>query len=339
MMPTNYLPGLNTVRFYAAVSVVVAHVWWTGHTPFFLPSWDAVTLFFTLSGYLITYRLLIERKRTGHIDLKAFYVRRELRILPLYYLTVVIGGVLLPLVGAPAIPSGALVATLLLVPQLPAASGASLGLIGQMWSIGVEELFYVTFPFLMRHMALVRLALMVIALTLLVTALAWAVNYDAYLLAIRMRFECMAVGALAAWVVVKQLRWLFVVQHRAVEAAALFGLVSITLFGLQVHPFHDLFFATLTAIFLVNISTKPTPIVRLEYRWSKAAGDLTYGVYVWHMIVIWLMAFLFTGHTLAVASIAGTIIIAALSYRFIEKPLLTLKNRWQSQPVLVTDAA
>lgn len=326
----NYLPGLNTVRFYAAMSVVMAHVWWTGSVPFFLSSWDAVTLFFTLSGYLITYRLLVERARTGRIDLKAFYVRRELRILPLYYLAVLVGGIVLPLLGAPVIPPSALIATLLLVPQLPHAAGVPLGLTGQMWSIGVEEVFYLTFPFLMRRLPFVKLAWGIALASLFICALAFATDYNTYLLATRMRFECMAVGALMAWVVVTRSRWLFVFQHRAVEVAALFGLGSIALFGLQVYPIHDFFFAALAAIFLLNISTNPKSILKLEYRWSKPAGDLTYGIYVWHLVVIWLMALLFTGHTLSVAAIIGTLAVAGLSYRFIEKPILGLKNRWQT---------
>src|SRR5687767_14370505 len=96
----SYLPGLNTVRFFAALNVVFLHfpAYGTYSTYPFYSGPDAVTIFFVLSGYLITYRLLLEHKEKGTINLKAFYIRRELRILPLYYLAVLVGGFILPLI-------------------------------------------------------------------------------------------------------------------------------------------------------------------------------------------------------------------------------------------------
>jgi peptidoglycan/LPS O-acetylase OafA/YrhL len=86
-----YLPGLNGIRAIAALSVILAH------SEKFLASVSSknyfgnfggygVTIFFTLSGFLITYLMLKEIEKEIFIDIKKFYIRRILRIWPLYFL-------------------------------------------------------------------------------------------------------------------------------------------------------------------------------------------------------------------------------------------------------------
>src|SRR4051794_24658331 len=89
-----YLPGLHTIRFFAAAFVIVQH----GHAALvdlrvLVDSGavavhrgiDAVELFFTLSGFLITYLLIKEMQKTGTVNVQRFYIRRILRIWPLYF--------------------------------------------------------------------------------------------------------------------------------------------------------------------------------------------------------------------------------------------------------------
>ena len=90
-----YLPGLNGLRAIAAISVVIAHTMMHMVTlkltlPVSFPMAQyAVTLFFVISGFLITYLLLIE-KEESFINVKNFYIRRILRIWPLYYLFIIV---------------------------------------------------------------------------------------------------------------------------------------------------------------------------------------------------------------------------------------------------------
>lgn len=324
---SNYLPGLNAVRFYAALSVVVVHV--TGsNVPGFLSGWNAVSLFFVLSGYLISYRLLLERQRRGYIDLKAFYVRRELRILPLYYLAAFVGGIVLPLAGAPAPTADGLASILLLVPQVGrASSDAALGVIGHLWSIGVEECFYLAFPFLLRFFPFVKLCLAIAGLSVLIGGIAvLGADTPTMLLVKFMRFECMSIGALMAWAVVHRSRWLRAVYHPAAQIAALV-VVGSTLTAFTVYPLHDVVFSLACAVFLANISTNPRSLVRLEYAHSRAFGDLTYGVYIWHFPIIWILGNVFAGLPLLASTLAPTLVVAWLSYRYIEAPILRLKSR------------
>ncbi|MGC3978989.1 MAG: acyltransferase [Paludibacteraceae bacterium] len=85
-----YLPGLNGLRAIAALSVVFAHISQKGIADFGLPFFIdlpmagyGVTLFFVISGFLITFLLLKEQAKKQTIDIKKFYVRRILRIWPI----------------------------------------------------------------------------------------------------------------------------------------------------------------------------------------------------------------------------------------------------------------
>lgn len=83
--------SLDGLRALSILGVIWHHTAASVHGPF----WghvgaEGVSLFFAISGFLITTLLLRERRRQGHIDLKAFYVRRTLRIFPLYYATLLL---------------------------------------------------------------------------------------------------------------------------------------------------------------------------------------------------------------------------------------------------------
>src|SRR5688572_30760956 len=95
-----FFKGLNGLRFFAALAVIITHVelmkgvfglpsYW--QEPFFFDLGGlGVYFFFVLSGFLITYLLLVERRQIGRISIKKFYVRRILRIWPLYYFIMVL---------------------------------------------------------------------------------------------------------------------------------------------------------------------------------------------------------------------------------------------------------
>ena len=97
---TNYLKGLDTLRAIAALIVVWGHIELLKRKKgfenlidkdFHIPSGHlAVVLFFVISGFLITYLLVKERDREGKISFKKFYLRRILRIWPLYYLIILL---------------------------------------------------------------------------------------------------------------------------------------------------------------------------------------------------------------------------------------------------------
>ena len=100
-----HFKGLNSLRFFAALLVLMHHtetirkknglenLEWLG---LFRNGVNAVTFFFVLSGFLITYLLLKENDKTHTVNIGTFYIKRMLRIWPLYFLIFFIGTLLLP---------------------------------------------------------------------------------------------------------------------------------------------------------------------------------------------------------------------------------------------------
>jgi peptidoglycan/LPS O-acetylase OafA/YrhL len=147
-MKNFYLPSLDGIRAYAFLLVFVAHAG-LDHV---VPGGLGVTVFFFLSGYLITTLLRSEFSSTGTVSIKSFYIRRSLRILPPMYLTLGLAclvGLALPLTRT-ATPLGVFsaVAYFYNYADLVANSAARLpGGMGVLWSLMIEEHFYLIFPF------------------------------------------------------------------------------------------------------------------------------------------------------------------------------------------------
>jgi peptidoglycan/LPS O-acetylase OafA/YrhL len=163
-----HFAGLNAFRFLAAALVVLVHVEETrkqlGKVDFSLGVSDAmgglsVTFFFVLSGFLITFLLLKEKLSFETIAIKKFYWRRVLRIWPLYYLITFIAFALLnnthlfPEFADKTVYEKAPANILLyiaLLPNLAWISGLQIIYANQLWSVGVEEQFYLFWPLIVK---------------------------------------------------------------------------------------------------------------------------------------------------------------------------------------------
>ena len=107
-------------------------------------------LFFLLSSYLITTLLLREFEQTGRLDLVAFYIRRALRIWPLYFVAVAVSILLLPHFGFQHIPVAHVVGMLTFTFNWSqAALGYARTPASLLWSVSVEEQFYFVWPLLL----------------------------------------------------------------------------------------------------------------------------------------------------------------------------------------------
>src|SRR5271169_6829716 len=154
-----HFEGLNSLRFFAALFVVLGHIPLNQTSvglphpssgAFFFRGAFAVRFFFTLSGFLITYLLLEEDRRTGDIQVRSFYLRRICRIWPLYFSVVFFGlffyHAALPWLGIAyridyTLPTALLLYSVLL-PNLMNSLYTVGGILNPSWSIGVEEQFY-----------------------------------------------------------------------------------------------------------------------------------------------------------------------------------------------------
>lgn len=149
MNKTGYIKSLDGLRFLAVGLVLVDH--WSGDNLGFPASYLGVCLFFVLSGFLITRILLAAKEKDqelgrGHgFSLKQFYIRRTIRIFPLYYL--VLGG--LWTLSFPAVREHFGVLVTYMTNNYIALNSQWLGKVDHLWSLAVEEQYYLFFPFVL----------------------------------------------------------------------------------------------------------------------------------------------------------------------------------------------
>lgn len=340
------LPGLDFIRIYAAVSVVIFHVIyspqaWFGYPLFvpelrffFLHGTDAVVLFFVLSGWIITYLLLNEKQQNGQISVRQFYRRRILRIWPLYYTIVTVGLLVLPAflphTPFPA-PSDSGYVVLLVFFFANLTGPVTLAhYLAHLWSISVEEQFYAFYPLVVRFVRHLPAALIAIFI------LRWAAFYAASFLnnqALRTvflyaRFDAMAVGALAAYLAFNRHRLLSIVYHPIVQVSTIAGF----LLNLIYHPLgteYEILRLSIFAIYITNVATNPRAIGRIDSRLTHAFGKLSYAIYMIHPLVLYSLLVLTPSWT-ALEILIGTCIITLAigvgSYRWLESPFLRRKD-------------
>jgi peptidoglycan/LPS O-acetylase OafA/YrhL len=135
-----YEPQLDGLRAVAVLAVAWSH--WAPHHQYGIPFGAGVHLFFVLSGYLIT-RILLRVRQAGSrlLGLRAFYIRRLLRIFPAYYLWVAVGIVAVPYVRSTWPWHVGYLSNLLFYNQAEWA-----GPVSHWWSLAVEEQFYLVWP-------------------------------------------------------------------------------------------------------------------------------------------------------------------------------------------------
>jgi len=368
-----HFAGLHALRGLAALSVVVSHVegfraksgmphhndmeWMRALGP------SAVNFFFCLSGFLITYLLFEERRRAGDIDVKRFYVRRALRIWPLYFTVVLAGLLVFPaFIDAPGFVdatkvNGALLwgSLLFFAPNLTFAAFGHVRFLGPTWSIGVEEQFYLLWPFLVRVCRRTKtfLGLMMIlfiglfacrTLVLLhrlpqpemVSDHVWGVMTTLVRLS---RFEFMLCGAAAAVLVFHRRSLVDKLFSPVVQAAGIVLWWGVLASGFAATPVGQLGQMLSVVVILVGTSCHPRPLLRLNGKAWDTLGQLSFGIYLLHAPV--LLGVLDVGRrwgadphawttTLAthVAAVVLTVLLAAASYRLLESPFLRLKKRF-----------
>jgi len=344
--------GLDGLRAIAVIAVVLFHVFPAAMPGGFL----GVDLFFVVSGFIITALLLRERAAAGRIDLRGFWLRRARRLLPaLLALLLVCTALAAAIGGDPLLGIG---------PQLAGALSFSanwvlLGLGGDyfaetapelfrhLWSLGVEEQFYLMWPLALLLLLRMprRLRIVLIAALALASAVAMGLLWDPAL-PTRVYYGTdthafgLALGALLAVVAerwpTRRLEWPrgAAIAVTGLGTASVLGLVALAVLlpagswlvfrgGLQL-------VAVLTALAIAGLLLPASPIARVldatPLRW---VGQRSYAMYLWHwpLLVLLTAAFPASPRTgvealpLGLAVIALTTAASAASYRLLEQPM------------------
>ncbi|HEX6901604.1 MAG TPA: acyltransferase [Thermoanaerobaculia bacterium] len=349
VMPDRRLPVLDGLRGVAILLVLVLHFTMYGGPPssigiaavrpFALAGWIGVDLFFVLSGFLIT-GILYDAKG-GERYFRNFYLRRLLRIAPLYYGALAVFLLLLPALRSEAFWYW----TYLLNFRIAARGWPDPGALGHFWSLAVEEQFYLLWPlavFRLRRrplMAVCAGAAAVSVATRLV--LHWMGNGPAAFVLTPARLDALAAGAFLALAVrgpdglATAVRW----AKPAVAACAV-GLAALFVWKRGL-PAEDPAVAVagylLLAVFFAGILA--LVIACRGARWLAAPalvffGRYSYGLYVLHHPLLFLKPrwLVYEGTLEWLLFVAGgigvSVLLALLSWRFLEKPFLDLKDRF-----------
>jgi peptidoglycan/LPS O-acetylase OafA/YrhL len=339
-----YLKGLNGIRAIAAMAVVFAHInsgiygfKHEGLLRFDLAPYG-VTIFFSLSGFLITYLLLVEKRRT-EVSISKFYIRRILRIRPLYFLVI---GIAL-LIKEPE-PNSHLVYYLFFLPNVPLIYGGNILLIVHYWSLGVEEQFYLFWPWCIKYFrnVLVFLIFFVILSILLKLIFkyqfgGWSINY-AFLYTIR--YDCMALGGIGAWIALYKNRFLneWYFRYLVILSWITLGFVAFNYFHLISMIDHEII-AFATAILILDQAFGSQVIFDLEKPFLTYIGNISFGIYMYHPLIIFVLASafgdLYFSPTLNflirnISVFLTTIFVSHISYVYFEKPILSLKDKFST---------
>ncbi len=319
-----------------------------------IPGGFGVTVFFFLSGYLITTLLRREAEKTRRVSLKLFYLRRVLRILPPFYLVLSVA-LLLTLLGVLPGPfsTAALAAQALHYSNFYVIAHGWDGLLagtGVYWSLAVEEHFYLVFPALYALMikrSLPGRAQHAVLLVLCALVLGWrcylvfgqGIVGDRTYIGSDTRFDSMLFGcALAVWGN-PALDFQETPRPSALELlAAACGLgLLLTSFLLRDPAFRETFRYTLQGLglyplFFLSIRHPQFSVLRwLNLPTVRFLGTLSYSLYLLHQVMLYAAAKLPVPDAVkASLALAVSLLLAIAIYRYVEKPCAQLRARFSS---------
>ncbi|HEX2296664.1 MAG TPA: acyltransferase [Actinomycetota bacterium] len=350
-----YQPSLDGMRAVAVLAVLGFHAfeWPSG-------GFLGVDVFFVLSGFLITTILLEERIATGAVSFKAFYSRRMLRLFPA--LAVFLAGYVIVLVASGEASNARFLdalSALLYVSNWVIALGGAFHQegIGHLWSVAVEEQFYLLWPALLVLLASRGLrSALALAAALTAALVVWRIGltttgapFVRLYYALDTRFDELLVGCLGGIAYVHAGDRLRAIDRglarRASIAALLLLAVAIVLVPqadydvLHLGGYTVLAAATLVIVVVCVTGLWPGLERALSAPALVFVGKISYSLYLWHVLVILVAsrATFLPEVVREVAQVPLSFAAACASYFFVERPFLRLKERFASRRVVMPE--
>ena len=368
-----FFPNLDGLRFIAFALVFLQHAFYhlfkqfdNGHliqksllSSFFLAGGTGVQIFFVLSGFLITYLIVQEINSQGTLNVKNFYIRRTLRIWPLYYAVVIFSFLMYPylksLIGINSDLCSrpfyyfTFLANFDLIHIAKTCPGRDAMTQGIIWSVAIEEQFYLVWPLFFT--ILPKKFYPFLCLAVIACSIVFRINYlgqpEAYFHTFAVMGD-LAIGALLALLATYHIRfreWIINLKQINILLSYLFiltiyvfnGVVFDFKYGVVIaRIFFDCVFAfiIITQCFSVNL-----PIRLGRSAWVSNLGKVSYGLYMLHPIAILVLDIAYRklhldnsifvyGFMQAVLTFFVTIVMARFSYTLLEKPFLKLKSKF-----------
>lgn len=364
-----FFPNLDGLRFIAFFAVFFHHTLLpavvdptrSSHLFRFLNAQKqngalGVNLFFVLSGFLITYLLINEKDRLGRINIPNFYMRRVLRIWPLYFLVVGIGFFLFPYVkhylGQAVNETATLPYYVLFISNFQQITNgfADSIVLNVLWSVGIEEQFYIIWPLLLsiipqKHFLKAMAALILVTV---VFRSFHAGDFKTIHLHTLSVFSDLVIGGIVAWLAYYR-QWF----RTFLEGLSRRTILLVYIAGFVVILFDYLLFTTpagivaerfVFALFFAFIIAEQNFCSNSFYkmsnnRWLSKWGNYTYGLYCLHTVAI-IISHIISEKILHLQNewalmgfdyamgLPLSLLMAYLSYTYFESPFLRLKNKF-----------
>lgn len=359
--PTNYYPGLDGLRGISCLIVVLTHNF--GFSNFFEYGWLGVDLFFVISGFLITTILMNTVDSKNY--LKNFYLRRLLRIFPLYYLVLIIFIIILPQLNSFKDHLSYFTQNQwwfwlyaqnwLLIFNFPREADY----LNHFWSLAVEEQFYIIWPFIVLWLKTPRRLIIFILIALiglfLVRSFLWYLKIDHFNYTVFYRFtriDGIFIGSLCA--MIYKIRRNLISNNIAVAACILAVLNFSFYFVNKLNGFNFPYLAYIGyTTFSGLLGLLLNEVIQNKSKWFqyiftfpflRFIGKISYSLYAIHWPVFLLTRKSFItlfqktfGLSLApsvyAASFCATLvgfILSVISYYYFERKFLNLKNKFAS---------
>ncbi len=351
---TIHFAGLNSLRFFSAFAIIIYHCSLNiqDHLPqalkmLFHNLTLGVDMFFLISGFLIVYLLLSEKEESNKVSLTKFYIRRILRIFPLYFLIIGIAW----LQYRDSIPPIVYHRSLYFATNfwMISANSWTVGILNPLWSLCIEEHFYLVIPVLVLFIPLRRIHILfwaIIALSIgfrLYATLTIQYNWFTIYLHTLSRCDVLAIGGLLAYY---HRFYDFKARLSSLVLSCVFIYLILLMSLLDSSDYTTITFAVLkkylfivpVLLFFIGFILNNNEENKI-FSWLKSnklidyLGKISFGLYMFHTPVLeYLIPYHFISDYFIVKLVSVsilTILISSISYEFFEKKILRLKTKFE----------
>lgn len=317
--------------------------------PIFHRGTEAVYMFFVLSGFLII-RLIYRAKQRNSFSIKKFYTRRALRIFPLYYLILFFGfafyNFILPILNIPFpikynLTEGILF-TVFFLPNVFSKLHEPRGILEILWSIGIEEQFYLIIApllfFINKQNTLKFLSIITISYFIV-----FHLSNFEFLREFQFVYFFIFLGGIVA-ILEEKKKLNFLKNNRLI--AVIIIILTLSYFITNIFNFNTLWLNNLVtsilfSLFIHSISHNKY-VIDVRNKMLNYFGKISYGIYMYHVLALNAVVYLFkhlkkfnlfndfiTIVLINILTFVTTIFIAHLSYKYFESYFLKLKNKFR----------